>query len=130
MIEEKYLFGSREHPADAWVVERFFDEMYNNGQERFIWVVSLIASRRGFVDDDSSCNFPDWTSFFEEDHFVGVQFGVYRPSPFAREVLVTDDECRRFLLEACRRFVCLHPEHAGAIESALSTPPVPEGPEP
>lgn len=124
----KVLFGTKASPDPSWVLQRFFDEVYDYTD--FVWVVGLVASRTGYINDDISCRFPDSTSFCEEDHFEGVEFGVDRPSTSPREVIVTDAECRRWLLEACDRYLRLHPEQAGAIEVAISMPPISEGPVP
>lgn len=124
----KFLFGTKESLDSSWVVQRFFDEAYDYTD--FVWVVALVASRTGYINDDISCRFPDSTSFDEEDHFDGVEFGVDRPSVGPRKVVVTDAECRKWLQEACNRYVRLHPEQADAVDTAINTPSIPEGPVP
>ena len=101
-----------------WVIKRFFDDMYDDG--RFIEVVSYLSRRWGYVNDDVACHFPDMNSYFEEEHFEGVQFILCLPTPDPYEVIVSDEEFAVWLRMACDRYLAQHPSDVGEISKSLA----------
>lgn len=54
------------------VAKIFFNLIYEDGY--FLDVVCTISKKHGFVINDIGCMFPDLNSYYDEDHFEGVEF--------------------------------------------------------
>ncbi|MCL8303074.1 ribonuclease toxin immunity protein CdiI [Pseudomonas mosselii] len=115
----KELFGQPYSDSDPyWVVKGYFDRMYHDGN--FIRSIELLVERWGFSVDGAYCNFPDLNSFFEEEHFEGVEFAYGYPPKNEGTVIVSEGGCSEYMRVACDKYVGLHPEDAAKVKGILS----------
>jgi hypothetical protein len=114
----RVLFGQ---PYDennpCWVIMCYMDIMYSDG--RFLEAIGYIIKRWGFSTDGAYCNFPDLNSFFEEEHFEGVEFAYGYPPREEDTVIVSEEVCSKYIRLACEKYVSLHPEDAVKVEELL-----------
>ncbi|MBQ4796989.1 ribonuclease toxin immunity protein CdiI, partial [Pectobacterium versatile] len=67
------LFGQPYDNNDPhWIIKAYFDRMYNDGY--FGKAISYILHKDSFHVDGAYCSFPDMNSYYEEEHFEGVEF--------------------------------------------------------
>lgn len=114
----KELFGQPYSESDPfWIVKGYFDRMYND--DYFIEAVGYIVKKWGFSTDGAYCNFPDLDSFFEEEHFEGVEFAYGYPPRKEDTVIVSEEVCSKYIRLACEKYVTLHPEDAVKVKDIL-----------
>lgn len=83
----KQLFGKLyEGSNPEWVIQSYFDWIYDSGY--FVEMVSNVVKKRSFTTDDVARRFPNVDSYFEEDHFEGVELIVALRDPDPDEVRV------------------------------------------
>jgi hypothetical protein len=111
------LFGQPYDQSDRlWVLKAYFDIMYSDGN--FIAAVKNICRKWGYSTDGAYCRFPDLNSFFQEDHFEGVEF-AYGIPPDEITVYVDERTCLDFVGEACEIYISRHPESRLEIARSL-----------
>ena len=93
-------------------VEEFMNSIYD--QNRFLWALPLIVSKKGCVVNDDYCIFPDWTDPDPEFHFEGVMFGGVNG-----EAVISEHSCSKYINEACTRYLRLHPNDMREISNIL-----------
>lgn len=104
----KTLFGQPYDQSDRlWVLKAYFDIMYSDGN--FIEAVKNISRRWGYCTDGAYCGFPDLNSFFQENHFEGVEF-AYGIPPDEITIYVDESTCLGSVEEACEIYISKHPE--------------------
>ena len=114
----KELFGQPYTDSDPyWIVKGYFDRMYHDGN--FIKSLELLVKRWGFSTDGAYCNFPDLNSFFEEEHFEGVEFAYGYPPKNEDTVVVSEETCSKYIRLACDKYVSLHPEDTVKVREIL-----------
>lgn len=91
-----------------WVVKEFFNSIYQ--QDRFLWALPLLLSRKGCVVNEEYCLFPDPGDQDPSSHFSGVICGSFND-----EVNVSDEIFLMHLKDACDRYLRLHPNDADLI---------------
>jgi hypothetical protein len=97
--------------SDRPVIE-FINSIY--AQNKFLWALPLIVSKRGCVVNEDYCLFPDWTDPDPEFHFEGVMFGGVNG-----EAVIGEDSCSKYIDEACTRYLRLHPSDRVKISDIL-----------
>lgn len=85
------------------IAKLFFNLVYQDNY--FLDVINHLTNRRGFVFNDIGCIFPDIDSYYEEDHFNGVCFFIGE-----QELIVSDNEFKNLLRDACEKYNEIHPE--------------------
>lgn len=117
-IQGNTLFEERVDTSNPrWIVKQYFDDMYGSGN--YVEALLHLTMRRGFGNDDAVCRFPDMGSYFEEDHFEGVEFCVWLPLPEPYEIIISQVEFCEWLTEASARYVAKHPSESALIAEAL-----------
>ncbi|WP_145594372.1 ribonuclease toxin immunity protein CdiI [Yersinia aleksiciae] len=118
----KELFGQPYDESDPyWVVKGYFDRMYND--DVFLDAVSSLVTKMGFSCDGAYCNFPDMDSYYDEDHFDGVEFAYGYPPEEDDTVIVSEETCFEYVRLACEKYLQLHPEDTNKVNTLLSQLP-------
>lgn len=116
------LFGTPyDRSSSEWVVHNYFDWIYDSGY--FVEMVSHVAKKWGFTTDDVGCRFPDMDSYFEEDHFEGVELIAAMGAPDPDEVIVSEEVFWGYLRDACSKYVDRHPEDRDVMVRLLDNIP-------
>lgn len=119
----KELFNSSDIQAGLNVIiTSYFDRMYEDN--KFIRAIELLSKRWTLNTDGSYCNFPDMNSFYEEEHFEGVEFAMGYPPTEEETVIVSEKICYDYVRLACERYIKLHPEDADIINKLLAKMPM------
>ena len=95
-----------------WVVKEFFNSIYQ--QDKFLWALPLLVEKKGCGVNEEFCFFPDLNDPDPVYHFTGVTFGT-----IGDEVIVTDDQCSTYLMDACDRYLKDNPEDRDLVTHAL-----------
>ncbi|MEQ4973733.1 ribonuclease toxin immunity protein CdiI [Enterobacter cloacae] len=103
------------------VIVSYFDRMYSDGD--FIRAISLLVKKGALNTDGAYCHFPDKNSFYEEDHFEGVEFAMGYPPSEEDTVIVSEDMCYKYVRLACERYLKFHPEDAQKVNELLAEIP-------
>ncbi|EYU13209.1 ribonuclease toxin immunity protein CdiI [Photorhabdus aegyptia] len=118
------LFGQPYDESNPeWILKGYFDVMYQKGKNYFYDVIENIIKRHGFSTDGAYCNFPDMNSFFEEEHFEGVEFTWGYPPEQAPTIIVSEATCFKYVKLACEKYLQLHPEDTEQVKSLLAQLP-------
>jgi hypothetical protein len=80
-----------------------------------LWALPLIVTKKGCVANEAYCLFPDFVDADPAGHFEGVMFGV-----FNSEAIISDNECSRYIGEACELYLKLHINDKEKIAEILS----------
>lgn len=118
----KELFN--QHDVDSGlnlIIVSYFDRMYEDG--RFLEVIEHIIKKIGFSTDGAYCNFPDMNSYYEEEHFEGVEFAVGYPPEEDDTVIVSEKTFFEYVRLACEKYLQLHPEDIAQINNLLTQIP-------
>ena len=114
----KELFGQPYDESDpTWVAKCYFDIIYNDGF--FLKAIGYIIEKNSFFVDGAYCNFPDINSYFEEEHFEGVEFAFGYPPTEKDTILVSEEICFKYVRLACEKYLQLHPEDMEKINELL-----------
>ncbi|MBS0057799.1 ribonuclease toxin immunity protein CdiI [Yersinia sp. Marseille-Q3913] len=118
----KELFGQPYDESEPyWVIKGYFDRMYND--DVFLDAVSSLVKKIGFNCDGAYCNFPDMDSYYEEEHFDGVEFAYGYPPEEDDTVIVSEDVCFEYVRLACEKYLQLHPEDTNKVNTLLAQLP-------
>lgn len=113
------LYGQPYDKRDQfWVVKCYMDMVYLDGF--FVRAVDCIVRKIGFSIDGAYCSFPDLNSFFDEEHFVGVEFSCGYPPTQEDTVLVSEVDCAKLVRLSCDKYIALHPEDEKEISTILN----------
>jgi hypothetical protein len=107
------LFGAREFTDESdRIVKEFFNSIYV--QNRFLWAMELVVSKRGCSVNEEHCSFPDLLDADPSGHFEGVMFGGWFGG-----TIVTEARCRAYIDLTCRRYIELRPADAARVAEML-----------
>ncbi len=112
----KTLF-SKSNPDLNSIITTYFDLMY--GDNRLLEAIYYILNKVGFSTDGAYCHFPDMNSIDESEHFKGVEFAVGYPPLEEDTVIVSEEECSKYIRLACERYIKFHPEDKDKINILL-----------
>lgn len=119
----KELFGQPYDETDPyWILESYFDRMYNDGD--FLKAISLLTQRGALNTDGAYCHFPDMNSFYEEEHFEGVEFAYGYPPEEEDTIIVSEETCFQYVRQACEKYLQLHPEDTEKVKALITQIPV------
>lgn len=104
------------------IIKNYFDLMYNDGY--FLNAIENIIQKESFIQDGVYCNFPDMNSYYEEEHFEGVQFAIGYPPTEEDTVTVSEKTCYHYVRLACEKYLHLHPEDTDKVNELLAKIPV------
>lgn len=90
------------------IAKTFFNLIHEDGY--FLDVVCTISKKHGFVINDIGCMFPDLNSYYDEDHFEGVEFFLGDQTLIVEEAVFF-----QLLKSACNNYIHIHPEHKDII---------------
>ncbi|MBK5073445.1 ribonuclease toxin immunity protein CdiI [Budviciaceae bacterium CWB-B4] len=113
-----------QHDVDSGlnlIVVSYFDRMYSDN--RFLDVIENIIKKHGFNTDGAYCNFPDMDSYYEEEHFEGVEFAIGYPPEEDEIVIVSEEVCFKYVRLACEKYLQLHPEDTDKVNTLLAKIP-------
>ncbi|MDB6375160.1 ribonuclease toxin immunity protein CdiI [Photorhabdus bodei] len=118
----KVLFGKLDDSSTLEEnVTAYFDIMYNDNL--FLKAIENIVQKRSFVIDGAYCNFPDMDSYYEEEHFDGVEFACGYPPEDEDISIVSEKICYNYVCLACEKYLQLHPEDTEQVKSLLAQLP-------
>ncbi|NLR76976.1 ribonuclease toxin immunity protein CdiI [Leeia aquatica] len=93
----------------------FLNDVYRAGD--FVADIKKIYSGVSMVINEQYCLFPDWDEFDPEFHFEGVKLGI---SCLEKEIILTEQEFKVIVRDACRRYLLLHPEDREYLSEMLA----------
>lgn len=102
-----------------WIIRSYMDWIYDSGY--FVEMVSNVVKRCSFTTDDVACRFPDKDSYFEEDHFEGVEVIVALGAPDPDEIIVPESVFWTYLRMACKKYLDKHPGDRMVIATSLDS---------
>ncbi|CNE79069.1 ribonuclease toxin immunity protein CdiI [Yersinia frederiksenii] len=118
----KELFGQPYDKSDShWIIKGYFDILYGDGY--FLEVIDNIVKKIGFCCDGAYCNFPDMNSYYEEEHFEGVEFAWGYPPEEDDTIIVSEEACFSYVRLACEKYLQLHPEDSAKVSTLLAQLP-------
>ncbi|CNC40229.1 Uncharacterised protein [Yersinia frederiksenii] len=103
------------------VIKTYFNIMYSD--EYFLDAIYHIVRKAGFSTDGAYCNFPDINSYYEEEHFEGVEFACGYPPEEDDTIIVSEKICFSYVRLACEKYLQLHPEDSAKVSTLLAQLP-------
>lgn len=121
-LTAKELFNQSYDPADPyWILKCYFGRMYEEGN--FINCVESIVQKESFCVDGAYCNFPDMNSYYEEEHFVGVEFAYGYPAAEDETIIVSEEVCFNYVRMLCEIYLKVHSDKTEIIKRLLACIP-------
>ncbi|WP_127960432.1 ribonuclease toxin immunity protein CdiI [Serratia microhaemolytica] len=116
------LFGQPYSDEDPyWIIKAYFDRIYSDGH--FLQSIALFSERGSLSTDGAYCSFPDMNSFYEEEHFEGVEFAWGYPPKDDDTIIVSEETCYQYVRLACEKYLQLHPEDTDTVNKLLTKMP-------
>ncbi|MBP2851617.1 ribonuclease toxin immunity protein CdiI [Dickeya oryzae] len=117
------LFGQPYDNNDPhWIIKAYFDRMYGDGF--FLRTIELLTHKGALNTDGAYCHFPDMNSYYEEEHFEGVEFAYGYPPEEDDTIIVSEETCFKYVRLACEKYLQKHPEDEAKIKSLLEKMPL------
>lgn len=114
----KELFDQPDDESDPyWIIKSYFNRMYADGF--LLEALGYLVNKWGFSTDGAYCNFADRNSFFDEDHFDGVEFSYGYPPGIENTVVVSEEACSNCIKLACEKYLQCHPEDFDKVKIIL-----------
>lgn len=103
------------------IIISYFDRMYEDGD--FIKAIALLTEKVALNKDGAYCAFGDMDNYCDDFHFNGVEFAMGYPPSEAEEVIVSEEECYKYVRLACERYIKFHPKNMKIINNLLEKMP-------
>ncbi|QBH95498.1 hypothetical protein EKN56_03190 [Limnobaculum zhutongyuii] len=103
------------------IITAYFDIIFGDGY--FLKAVGYLVEKVSFHVDGAYCTFPDMNSYYEEEHFEGVEFAYGYPPEEEDTIIVSEDTCFRYTRLACEKYLQLHPEDTEKVNALLAQLP-------
>lgn len=99
------------------IITSYFDIIFGDGY--FLKAIGYLIEKTSFHVDGAYCTFPDMNSYYEEEHFEGVEFAYGYPPEEEDTIIVSEETCFKYVRLVCEKYLQLHPEDTEKVNALL-----------